>query len=393
MPVARDHSAAGGVLCVHLYDDFSGASKVCAQVAAVLERAGHRVDVLVGSAGSTGFVRSAFPGAATSWYRFSERRTLRAAFFAAAQVALFASVVRLCLARRPAVVWVNTLHPAAAVAAARLCRRRVVCHVHELGGSSATLFRLLRFTTDALATGIVCVSRFAADRLRFRRPERVRVVPNTLSPAEWATAERIARARDGRPRSPFGVLMVCSLKWYKGVDSFLALARRAREAGLGARFTLVLNCEVGEFERFAAEHAAPNTAFVRRPASVYAHYSEADLLLNLSHPEGWIETFGLTLLEAMACGVPVVSPVVGGCTELFEDGAGGWRIPSRDIEGLLALVARLERSPEAWAAASRAARRAALAFGGDAFAGAISSVAAGVADGPGRRAAAAGGAP
>jgi glycosyltransferase involved in cell wall biosynthesis len=376
MPVVHDRSAGGGILCVHLYDDFSGASKVCAQAVAVLERAGHRVTVLVGSAGSSGFIRSAFPGAETCWYRFTERKALRVAYFALAQAALFLSVLRLCLARRPALVYVSTVHPAGAVVAARLCRRRVVCHVHELGGSSRTLFRLLRLTVDALATEIVCVSRFAAEQLRFRRSERVRVVHDTLSPEEWSLADRIARDRDSRPHTPFHVLMVCSLKWYKGLDSFLALARRARETGLGARFTLVVNADAPEFERLAAAHAAANVTFVRRPPSVYAHYAEADLVLNLSHPEGWVETFGLTLLEAMACGVPVVSPVVGGCTELFEEGAGGWRIPSRDVERSLALVARLERSPVDWAAASRAARRAALVFGADAFAAAVSGLAA-----------------
>jgi D-inositol-3-phosphate glycosyltransferase len=48
----------------------------------------------------------------------------------------------------------------------------------------------------------------------------------------------------------------------------------------------------------------------------------------------WYEPFGLTPLEAMACGVPVVAYAVGGLAESVIDGVTGILVPARDVRGL-----------------------------------------------------------
>ena len=101
---------------------------------------------------------------------------------------------------------------------------------------------------------------------------------------------------------------------------------------------------------------------MHRPSSVFDHYATADLVVNLSHREGWIETFGLTLLEAMSCGVPVVAPEVGGCTELFANGQGGWLIDSHDLDALEAMVRSLAADSALHAAACLAALDASRCF-------------------------------
>ena len=39
------------------------------------------------------------------------------------------------------------------------------------------------------------------------------------------------------------------------------------------------------------------------------------------------EGFGLALVEAMGCGVPVIATAVGGAPEIIKDGETGWLLP------------------------------------------------------------------
>jgi glycosyltransferase involved in cell wall biosynthesis len=350
------------ITCVHLLDDFSGSAKVFAHAIEELKSTGAEVRVTVGSAGDSGFIRRAHP-AQTVFYRFRENKLLLLFFFALAQLLLFFAVLRHCLLWRADVVYANTVLAPGAVLAGRLCRRRVVVHIHEVGLGTKALFRTLLSVARGCADTLVCVSGYVRTTLALPR-ERAPVVYNSLSPAEWQRASGIARARhdvalsQARPEgaTEFVVLMACSLKWYKGIDSFLELARElaARgDAGRRISFRLLLNCTPEEWRAFARNSiVAANVRIEFRPPDVYHHYAEASLVLNLSHPDGWIETFGMTLLEAMACGVPVIAPRVGGCVEIFEHGNGGWQIESRDIAALQGLIIELAADDVRWRTAS-----------------------------------------
>ncbi len=72
-----------------------------------------------------------------------------------------------------------------------------------------------------------------------------------------------------------------------------------------------------------------------------------------------IETFSNAALEAMACGIPVVSAAIGGMAELLAFG-GGIAYPPGDVAKLTACLAQLLEDRERRARMSRAARRAVL---------------------------------
>jgi glycosyltransferase involved in cell wall biosynthesis len=99
------------------------------------------------------------------------------------------------------------------------------------------------------------------------------------------------------------------------------IERRMNEWGLGA-----------EFNYRGAPGRAEKLAFLRK-------------LHVFSMPATYDEPKGISLLEAMACGVPVVQPRRGACTEIVERTGGGLLVAPDDAESLAAGLSEIWKSP------------------------------------------------
>ena len=82
-------------------------------------------------------------------------------------------------------------------------------------------------------------------------------------------------------------------------------------------------------------------------------YHELDILVSTSSSEG----APLALLEAMACGIPVVATGVGGVPEIVVNGLTGRMLPARAIHALARAVLDLAGDPAQRAVMGAAARR------------------------------------
>lgn len=114
--------------------------------------------------------------------------------------------------------------------------------------------------------------------------------------------------------------------------------------------------EIGELQRVAAELGiASHVRFVgkRQQDTLRYYYSAGDVAVTTP----WYEPFGLTPLEAMACGRPVVGSAVGGITHTVACGKTGFLVPPRDPEMLAARLYHLLIEPELRQRMGRAARR------------------------------------
>lgn len=60
----------------------------------------------------------------------------------------------------------------------------------------------------------------------------------------------------------------------------------------------------------------------------------------MTNPQFAVETFGLTPLEAMSSGVPVIVPTVGGIAEMVEDDVNGYKI---DVQNLNAIEDKIRQ--------------------------------------------------
>jgi D-inositol-3-phosphate glycosyltransferase len=87
------------------------------------------------------------------------------------------------------------------------------------------------------------------------------------------------------------------------------------------------------------------------------YYRAADVLVVCSHSE----SFGLSALEAHACGTPVVGTAVGGLSHIVQDGRSGFLVGTRDAEvfaeRLQAVLHTHPVDPDFRAAAVRSAQR------------------------------------
>jgi len=142
----------------------------------------------------------------------------------------------------------------------------------------------------------------------------------------------------------------------KGVDDVIrAVGRLRRDHGIVARLLVVGGDETGregpcaaELRRLravaAAEEVSDLVVFTGRQGGdmLRYYYGAADLFVTAP----WYEPFGITPLEAMACGTPVIGTAVGGVKYTVVDGQTGYLVPPRDPDAIAAKAARLLRDAE-----------------------------------------------
>lgn len=114
--------------------------------------------------------------------------------------------------------------------------------------------------------------------------------------------------------------------------------------------------EIGVLQRLAAELGVSHRvrfAGKQQPDELYLFYGAADVAVTTP----WYEPFGLTPLEAMACGRPVIGAAVGGISFTVRDGVTGLLVPPRDPDALADRLGLLLRDSRLQARMGRNARR------------------------------------
>jgi len=69
-----------------------------------------------------------------------------------------------------------------------------------------------------------------------------------------------------------------------------------------------------------------------RTDEVATYYNAASVVVNLSDKRQFIETFGMTALEAMTNGLPTVVPTEGGIAEVIANGKNGYKIDVSELD-------------------------------------------------------------
>ncbi len=312
------------IYAFHLLNDYSGSPKVLKQLANGWIKKGLDVTIVT-SNGRDGFL-SEIDGASQLYfsYQYAENPYLRLVNLFLSQLNLI-WMMMFKLTRKD-IVYVNTVLPFGAGIIGKIKGCRVIYHMHETSMKPAVLKRFLFGIAEFTASDAVYVSNYLLEQESLKSIKK-HLLHNAIEDDFLKVATRM-RSINSMQKN---VLLICSLKEYKGVVEYLDLAR----INLQYNFRLILNSSDEDISRFFEDYHIPhNIEILSTKTDLHPYYSWADVILNLSRPDGWIETFGLTVIEGMAYGLPAIVPPVGGITELVSDGKNGYKVDCRNIDNL-----------------------------------------------------------
>ncbi|MDB5727794.1 MAG: glycosyltransferase family 1 protein [Noviherbaspirillum sp.] len=185
--------------------------------------------------------------------------------------------------------------------------------------------------------------------------ERIDTIPCGFDPEElWPV--QAARMHLGLDANEFIVLQLGRIVPRKGVDNVIRSIAALRERfGIRARLLVaggdaesIEAAHTPELERLIALAAAlgveRQVMFVgQRPrAELRYYYSAANVFVTTP----WYEPFGITPVEAMACGTPVIGAAVGGIKSTVLDGVTGYLVPPKDPDAVAERLALLHDQPQ-----------------------------------------------
>lgn len=315
------------LIAVHLLNDFSGSPKVLSQVISAVADNNFKVVLFVGNS-SQGFLSKTAAETFTYAYNRSNIKFFTLFSFLISQVHLVYKLLK--YRDEDVVIYVNTLLPFASALIGKLFGKKVIYHIHETSLSPKLLKRFLRWIVNKTASKIIFVSNSLKERELFKDKRQI-VVYNALPKSFFNLAFKHSYSRLDKTGS-FNIYMISSLKAYKGINEFVEIAQKClRNKAL--KFILILNANQIDIDKYFKNiRLAKNIKILATQKDLHQHYKNAGLVLNLSRINQCVETFGLTIIEAMAYGIPVIVPPVGGPAEIVENDVEGYLISSYNTE-------------------------------------------------------------
>ena len=198
---------------------------------------------------------------------------------------------------------------------------------------------------------------------------KIDIVPCGFDPEEFSPVTVNARKKLGLEEKEFIILQLGRMVPRKGVDNVIrAVACLKQTHGLHARLLVVggnspqpdvdATPEMGNMMALAKALGIQDCVTFtgqRSRDQLRYYYTTADVFVTTP----WYEPFGITPLEAMACGTPVIGSAVGGIKSTVVDGETGYLVPPNDPEALAEKLAWLKKHPKSaqrfgWAGMRRA---------------------------------------
>ncbi len=201
----------------------------------------------------------------------------------------------------------------------------------------------------------MAVSRACLRAFRGRLHADFHIVPNGVDMERFAHGRRLRRFDDGK----LNVLWVGRVEPRNGLDLMLAAFAQVRRE-IDARLVIVGNGPL--LPRYLArvpDEIAEDVVFAGRVVDERPdYYASADVYCAPTR----IASFGVTLLEAMAAGAPVLASDIDGFREVVQHGVQGELLPPADPGAWARALLRLARDRSLGASYGLSGRRTALRY-------------------------------
>lgn len=193
--------------------------------------------------------------------------------------------------------------------------------------------------TLSLASAVVVPSKFLQDVFA-RCGVAAEIVPNIVDLERFRPSEKLP----GNGRGP-RILIARNLEPIYDVETGLRAFHRLRERAPAAELRVAgSGPERARLERLAEDLGLGDSVrFLGRidNEEMPGHYRSADVALNTSR----VDNMPISILEALASGVPVVSTRVGGVPAVVEEGKEAVLVPAGDAEAMADALVRLWQEP------------------------------------------------
>ena len=207
--------------------------------------------------------------------------------------------------------------------------------------------------TFQLAKAVHCVSQ--ATMLQAKAfgldPSRATIIRPAVDPSVFRPS-----GSDQGSRETFEIVCVGTLIWIKAHEWALVAVKKLIDRGVNARMHLIGDGPDRQRVLFTLDDLGLQSHVVWHgklpPEQIIQRLQTSDVFLLSSHSEG----ISNAALEAMSCGLPVVTTDCGGMREAVADGVEGLIVPLRDPESMATALHRLALDPKLRTSMGKAAR-------------------------------------
>jgi N-acetyl-alpha-D-glucosaminyl L-malate synthase BshA len=235
---------------------------------------------------------------------------------------------------------------------------RVVTTLHgtdiTIVGQERSFFTITRFSIEK-SDAVTAVSDYLRDET-YRAFGcvgcQVEVIPNFIDPTLYDRTRHTFPLPADVARGRKVLMHISNFRPVKRVRDIVATYARINEEIPSVLLMVGDGPERVEAEAEARDRGvSENVLFLGKIDTIAPLLAGADLFLLTSDKE----SFGLSALEALASGVPVVGARAGGLSEVVTHGETGYLCPVGDVEGMARAGLSLLRDPARWQAMSDAA--------------------------------------